>query len=146
MPSINRLSNMFEPTYEPSHIHQHVYNDPLTSYLPMDPFSLYNQRTPRRYFSLGCISCTIAGFVFVIGLVLMVWGSSPHEPDAIWITGIVFLFLGGFLFFLGINSIGIYLSREDRRKRELERARTRHYAASISSARSIRSSDIYLIE
>ena len=76
----------------------------------------------------------------------MVWGSSPHEPDAIWICGIVFLFLGGLLFFLGISSIGVYLSKEDKRKRKIERLRTRQYAASITSARSLRSNDPYLIE
>lgn len=112
----------------------------------MDPFTLYAHKTPRRYFNLGLFCCCIAGCVFIIGLVLMVWGSSPYEPDAIWITGIVLLFAGGILFFLGINSIGMYLAKEDRRKRDLERARTRHYAASISSARSMRSSEIYLIE
>ena len=76
----------------------------------------------------------------------MVWGSSPHEPDAIWITGIVFLFFGGFLFFIGISSIGIYLSKEDKRKREIERTRTRYYTASITSGRSLRSYDPYLSE
>ncbi|RWS15677.1 hypothetical protein B4U79_09302 [Dinothrombium tinctorium] len=108
--------------------------------------SRLNQKTPKRYFNLGLLCCVIAGFVFTAGLVLMVWGSSPHEPDAIWITGIVFLFAGGLLFFMGIGSIGIYLSKEDTRKRELERLRTRHYAASLSSARSLRSSDLYLID
>jgi len=79
----------------------------------------------------------------------MVWGSSPHEPHAIWIAGIVFLFAGGFLFFLGIGSIGLYLSKEDKRKKkeELERARARQYAASLTSARSYaRTSDVYLID
>ena len=79
----------------------------------------------------------------------MVWGSSPHEPNAIWIAGIVFLFTGGLLFFMGIGSIGLYLSKEDKRKKreELERARARQYAASLTSARSLtRSSDVYLIE
>uniref|UniRef100_T1KJP3 Uncharacterized protein n=1 Tax=Tetranychus urticae TaxID=32264 RepID=T1KJP3_TETUR len=105
-----------------------------------------NLKTPKRYFNLGLLCCCIAGIVFIIGLISMVWGSSPHEPDAIWIAGIVFLFVGGFLFFIGISSIGIYLSKEDKRKREQERARTRQYAASISSARSLRSNDFYLIE
>ena len=76
----------------------------------------------------------------------MVYGSSPYEPNAIWIAGIFFLFMGGFLFFLGIGSIGIYLAKEDERKREIERIRTRNYAASITSARSLRSSDLCLID
>jgi len=105
-----------------------------------------NQKTPKRYFNLGLLCCCISGFTFIIGLIFMVWGSSPHEPDAIWITGIVFLFIGGFLFFIGISSIGLYLSKEDKKKREIERERTRYYASSICTARSLRSSDPYFIE
>ncbi|XP_054167983.1 uncharacterized protein LOC128965338 [Oppia nitens] len=104
------------------------------------------EKTPKRYFTLGVLCCCISGFVFFIGIILMVFGSSPAHPEAIWITGIVFLLSGGLLFFLGISSIGLYLSKEDKRKRDLEMARTRHYASSIASARSIRSSDIYLID
>ncbi|KAI1285793.1 hypothetical protein HDE_11584 [Halotydeus destructor] len=109
-----------------------------------------SQKTPKRYFNLGLFCCCLAGFVFTIGLVLMVWGSSPHEPEVIWIVGIVFLFAGGFLFFLGIGSIGMYLSKEDKRKKkeEMERSRTRQYAASLASGRSVttRSLDHYLID
>lgn len=120
-------------------------------------------KTPKRYFTLGVLCCCISGFVFFIGIILMVttigitsmitqfvsikvFGSSPAHPEAIWITGIVFLLFGGLLFFLGVSSIGIYLSREDKRKRDAEMARTRYYASSIASARSLRSSDIYLID
>lgn len=111
--------------------------------------SYFTSKTPKRYFNLGLFCCCTAGFVFTFGLILMVWGSSPHEPNAIWIAGIVFLFAGGLLFFMGIGSIGLYLSKEDKRKKkeELERARARQYAASLTSARSLtRSSDVYLIE
>jgi len=109
----------------------------------------FTKKTPKRYFNLGLFCCCTAGFVFTFGLVLMVWGSSPHEPNAIWIAGIVFLFTGGFLFFLGIGSIGLYLSKEDKRKKkeEMERTRARQYAASLASARSFaRTSDVYLID
>ncbi|CAG2166158.1 unnamed protein product [Oppiella nova] len=88
------------------------------------------QKTPKRYFTLGVLCCCISGFVFFIGIILMVFGSSPAHPEAIWITGIVFLLTGGLLFFLGVSSIGLYLSKEDKRKRDLELARTRHYASS----------------
>ena len=119
----------------------------LTSYSYYTGCNSYlNRKTPKRYFNLGLFCCCLAGFVFILGLFLMVWGSSPFEPDAIYIAGIFFLFLGGFLFFLGIGSIGIYLAKEDERKREIERIRTRNYAASITSARSLRSSDLYLID
>ena len=109
------------------------------------------RKTPKRYFNLGLFCCCASGFVFTAGLVLMVWGSSPHEPNAIWIAGIVFLFAGGFLFFMGIGSIGLYLSKEDKRKKRAEqeqtRARQSSYAASLSSARPpTRASDSYLID
>lgn len=124
----------------------------LTSYSYYTGCNSYlNRKTPKRYFNLGLFCCCLAGFVFIFGLFLMVWGSSPFEADAIWLAGIVFLFLGGFLFFLGIGSIGIYLAKEDERKKEIERIRTRnsYYAASIASGRSVRSlrsSDLYLID
>lgn len=124
--------------YGPNHHHHHHTHGVY-----------FTNKTPKRYFNLGLFCCCTAGFVFTFGLVLMVWGSSPHEPNAIWIAGIVFLFTGGFLFFMGIGSIGLYLNREDRRKKreEIERARARQYAASLTSARSLtRSSDVYLID
>lgn len=112
-----------------------------------DYHNYLNKETPRRYFNLGLIGCCLAGFVFMLGLFLMVWGSSPFEPEAIWISGIFFLFLGGFMFFIGIGSIGLYLTREDARKREIEQMRSHHYAASIISARSLKSrANIYLID
>ena len=126
-----------------SHHHQHHHQP----HYPSHP--CFTKKTPKRYFNLGLFCCCTAGFVFTFGLILMVWGSSPHEANAIWIAGIVFLFTGGALFFMGIGSIGLYLSREDRRKRkeELERGRARQYAASLASARSFaRSSDVYLID
>lgn len=128
--------------------HNHISSSP-TGPLSYPSFYTFKKKTPKRYFNLGLFCCCAAGFVFTLGLILMVWGSSPHEPNAIWISGIVFLFTGGFLFFLGISSIGLYLSREDGRKKkdEIERTRARQYAASLSSVRSLtRSSDIYLID
>ncbi|KAL1434226.1 hypothetical protein MTO96_011867 [Rhipicephalus appendiculatus] len=74
------------------------------------------------------------------GIILVVLGSSPQEPEALWIAGIVLLLAGGLLFFLGIGSVGLYLAREDRRKREAARARTRNYTSSL------RSSDMVLVE
>lgn len=68
--------------------------------------------------------------MFSAGIILVVLGSSPQEPEALWIAGIVFLLVGGLLFFLGIGSIGVYLAKEDQRKRESARVRTRHYTSS----------------
>ncbi|CAN8001614.1 unnamed protein product, partial [Ixodes pacificus] len=97
-------------------------------------------RTPKRYFNLGVLSCCIGGLVFSAGIILVVLGSSPQEPEALWIAGIVLLLAGGLLFFLGIGSIGLYLAKEDRRKREAARTRTRNYTSSL------RSSDVVLVE
>ena len=125
-----------------------LINSTMSTLTAMSYYSVRNleEKTPKRYFTLGVLCCCISGFVFFAGIILMVWGSSPHEPEAIWIAGIVFLLFGGVLFFMGVSSIGIYLSKEDKRKRDLERARTRYYASSISSGRSLRSSDVYLID
>lgn len=136
------MSTLTSSSYQSGYYNNHVNNNPH-----MHP--CFSKRTPKRYFNLGLFCCCTAGFVFTFGLILMVWGSSPHEANAIWIAGIVFLFAGGFLFFMGIGSIGLYLSREDARKRkeEVERGRARQYAASLASARSFaRSSDVYLID
>ncbi|KAH7637737.1 hypothetical protein DERF_012567 [Dermatophagoides farinae] len=115
--------------------------------------------TPRRYFTLGILCCCIAGFIFFIGIILMVFGSSPSIPEAIWITGIVFLLIGGLLFVLGVSSIGLYFSREDKRKSEIEFINSEFTTAaaaavaansaigsSSSSHRSIHSNNVYLIE
>lgn len=111
----------------------------------------YNEtlnETPRRYFTLGILCCCIAGFIFFIGIILMVFGSSPSVPEAIWITGIVFLLLGGLLFVMGVSSIGLYFSREDKRKTELEFMNAEYLAQPVigSSARSVHSNNLYLIE
>ncbi|UXI14648.1 hypothetical protein NH340_JMT00591 [Sarcoptes scabiei] len=92
--------------------------------------------TPRRYFSLGILCCCISGFIFFFGIILMVFGSSPAVPEAIWITGIVLLLLGGLLFVMGVSSIGLYFSREDRRKNEIEILNT-EYLASMCQERSL---------
>ncbi|XP_076316573.1 uncharacterized protein LOC143228945 [Tachypleus tridentatus] len=97
--------------------------------------------TPKRYFNLGVLSCTIGGLIFSVAIILIIIGSSPHKPEAIWITGIVLLLFGGLLFFLGIGSVGVYLSKEDRRKKEQEKLAARQYAASLQV-----SSDIMLIQ
>ncbi|XP_076351207.1 uncharacterized protein LOC143247297 [Tachypleus tridentatus] len=97
--------------------------------------------TPKTYFSLGVLCCSIGGLVFSIAIILIIIGSSPDEAEAIWIAGIVLLLVGGLLFFMGIGSIGIYLSREDKRKKEREKMAARQYAATIRA-----SSDIVLIE
>lgn len=165
LPNLTQANTRIHSSVTPGHfhsshiptVHSHHSSHPRHTErssppAPLPPYtSLYSlkKKTPKRYFNLGLFCCCTAGFVFTFGLVLMVWGSSPHEPNAIWISGIVFLFAGGFLFFLGIGSIGLYLSREDARKKkeELERTRARQYAASLSSVRSLtRSSDIYLID
>src|SRR5947209_2871009 len=99
----------------------------LTSYSYYS--GLYQEKTPKRYFTLGVLCCCISGFVFFAGIILMVWGSSHHEADAIWFAGIALLLVGGLLFFMGIGSIGIYLSKEEKRKRDLERHRARQYTA-----------------
>ncbi|GFQ86182.1 uncharacterized protein TNCT_293381 [Trichonephila clavata] len=52
-------------------------------------------KTPKRYFNLGVFSCTLGGLVFTVGIILVVLGSSPYEPEALWISGIVLLLLGG---------------------------------------------------
>ena len=137
----DKMSTLTSSSYQSGYYNNHVNNNML--------HPCFSKRTPKRYFNLGLFCCCTAGFVFTFGLILMVWGSSPHEANAIWIAGIVFLFTGGFLFFMGIGSIGLYLSREDKRKRkeEVERGRARQYAASLASARSFaRSSDVYLID
>lgn len=78
------------------------------------------QRKPRRYFTLGLVCCYMGGLVFLAGIILTVWGSSPFEPLYLWIVGLVLLCTGGLLFFLGIGSIGLYLKWEDdTRKQEL---------------------------
>ncbi|XP_075589208.1 uncharacterized protein LOC124496730 [Dermatophagoides farinae] len=105
--------------------------------------------TPRRYFTLGILCCCIAGFIFFIGIILMVFGSSPSIPEAIWITGIVFLLIGGLLFVLGVSSIGLYFSREDKQFTTAAAAAVAANSAigsSSSSHRSIHSNNVYLIE
>lgn len=110
--------------------------------------------TPRRYFTLGILCCCIAGFIFFIGIILMVFGSSPSIPEAIWITGIVFLLIGGLLFVMGVSSIGLYFSREDKRKSEIEfmnsefttAATAAAVAANSSLSSSHHSNNVYLIE
>ncbi|CAL1297965.1 unnamed protein product [Larinioides sclopetarius] len=99
----------------------------------MTTYGYYYERpkTPKRYFNLGVFSCTLGGLVFTVGIILVVLGSSPYEPEALWISGIVLLLLGGLLFFMGIGSIGLYQSREDKRKKELQRAAARQYVASV---------------
>lgn len=99
----------------------------------MTTYGYYNERpkTPKRYFTLGVFSCTLGGLVFTVGIILVVLGSSPYEPEALWISGIVLLLLGGVLFFMGIGSIGLYQSREDRRKKEIQKAAARQYVASV---------------
>lgn len=93
--------------------------------------------TPRRYFTLGLISCSLGGLIFSIGIILVVLGSSPDEAEALWICGIVFLLLGAGMFFFGISSIGIYLAKEDQRRRDEERAATRQYAESLRASSQI---------
>src|SRR6218665_715885 len=120
----------------------------ITSYAYYDTF----KETPKRYFNLGVLCCCIAGFVFFVGIILMVFGSSPSIPEAVWIVGIVMLLLGGLLFVMGVTSIGLYYSREDRRKSDIEFMSTgEHNSSSVASARSLHSNinnlhDIYLIE
>jgi len=117
----------------------------VTSYAYYDTF----KETPRRYFNLGVLCCCIAGFVFFIGIILMVFGSSPSIPEYVWIVGIVLLLLGGLLFVMGVTSIGLYYSREDKRKSEMEFISTDAYLSSAASARSVQSNNInniYLIE
>lgn len=78
-----------------------------------------------------------------------VFGSSSTVPEYIWIVGIVLLLLGGLLFVMGVTSIGLYYSREDKRKSEIEFINTEAYASSAASARSVQSTNInniYLIE
>lgn len=79
-------------------------------------------------------------------LAVQVFGSSPSIPEAIWITGIVFLLFGGVLFIMGVTSIGLYYSREDRRKSEIEFINADNYVSSAASARSVHSHNLYLIE
>jgi len=150
------------PTTSTSSAHHHHMNNQHNShnnqYLPytyghpnMDSVIMAaNQKAPRRYFTLGVICCCLAGIVFFIGILLMVWGSSPHEPDAIWFDGIALLLAGGLLFFMGIASIGLYMKKEERHKKELDRARTCYYTASLATSgrHSVRNnaSDIYLID
>lgn len=78
-----------------------------------------------------------------------VFGSSANVAEYIWIVGIVLLLLGGLLFVMGVTSIGLYYSREDKRKSEIEFINTEAYASSAASARSVQSTNInniYLIE
>lgn len=105
----------------------------------MTTYGYYYQKpkTPKRWFNLGVLSCTIGGLVFTVGIILVVLGSSIYEPEALWIAGIVFLLAGGLLFFMGIGSIGLYQSREDRRKKELQRAAARQYVASVRGGSSL---------
>lgn len=139
--SQNGLNNyhhyMNGSSYHHNH-HNHHSSTSLHHHSPTHLHPCFTERTPKRYFNLGLFCCCTAGFVFTFGLILMVWGSSPHEANAIWIAGIVFLFLGGFLFFMGIGSIGLYLNREDKRKKkeEIRKDRARQYAASLASVRS----------
>lgn len=88
-------------------------------------------RTPKRYFDLGVVSCSVGGLIFSIGVILVVIGSSPQEAEALWIAGIVLLLIGGLLFFLGIGSIGVYLAMEDKRRKTASRNADRQYAASL---------------
>lgn len=91
-------------------------------------------RTSKRYFDLGVVSCSVGGLFFSIGVILVVIGSSPQEPEALWITGIVLLLFGGMLFFLGIGSIGLYLAMEDKRRKTEARNADRQYAASLKGS------------
>ncbi|XP_017465459.1 PREDICTED: CAS1 domain-containing protein 1-like [Rhagoletis zephyria] len=82
-------------------------------------------------------------------LLFLVFGSSANVAEYIWIVGIVLLLLGGLLFVMGVTSIGLYYSREDKRKSEIEFINTEAYASSAASARSVQSTNInniYLIE
>ncbi|OTF71802.1 hypothetical protein BLA29_004323 [Euroglyphus maynei] len=74
----------------------------------------------------------------------MVFGSSPSIPEAIWITGIVFLLIGGLLFVMGVSSIGLYFSRED--KQFTTAATAAAVAANSSLSSSHHSNNVYLIE
>lgn len=69
--------------------------------------------------------------MFTVCIILVVLGSSPYEPEALWISGIVLLLLFGLLFFMGIGSIELYQSREDKQKKELQRAAATQYVASV---------------
>lgn len=84
------------------HHHHHPHRPPSTMSSALHLGPEYYEETPRRYFTLGVLCCCISGFVFFVGIILMV---------SCWIFCKMILIMSLIIFFRSLVPLPLFLKQ-----------------------------------